>query len=134
MRLLLVALQILSTLLILATASFAQDDNTEMVDAWIATATRAEEVLETNLASTTALEALRAELVAQRSEALGLEVISQSNIVPLRTELDALGPPPDEGVVEASEIATRRADLEADIVRESVPLLLAQAGYRRADG
>ena len=134
MRLLLVALQIFVVAIFMANTGFAQDDNAEMVDAWVATATRAEEVLETNLASTSALETLRAELLTQRSEALGLEVISQNNIVPLRTELDAFGPPPEEGMVEASEIAARRAEIEAEIVRESVPLLLAQAGYSRADG
>lgn len=134
MRFLLVALQTALIAMFMANAGFAQSDNTEMVNAWIATATRAEEVLETKRASTSALEALRAELVEQRSEALGLEVITQSNIVPLRTELDALGPPPEEGIVEATEIAARRAALEAEIVRETVPLLLAQAAYRHADG
>ena len=134
MRFLLVALQSALIATFMATAGFAQSDNTEMVNAWVATATRADEVLEANLASTSALEALRAELVAQRSEALGLEVITQSKIVPLRTELDALGLPPENGIAEATEIAARRADLEAKIVRETVPLLLAQAGYRRADG
>lgn len=134
MRLLLVALQTFVIAIFVANAGFAQDDNTEMVDAWVATATRAEEVLETNLASTSALETLRAELVVQRSEALGLEVISQSNIVPFRTELEALGPAPQDGEIEASEIAARRADLEAEIDRESVPLLLAQAAYSRSDG
>ena len=134
MRFLLVALQSALIATFMATAGFAQSDNTEMVNAWVATATRADEVLEANLASTSALEALRAELVAQRGEALGLEVITQSKIVPLRTELDALGLPPENGIAEATEIAARRADLEAKIVRETVPLLLAQAGYRRADG
>ena len=134
MRILLVALQSALIATFMATAGFAQSDNTEMVNAWVATATRADEVLEANLASTSALEALRAELVAQRSEALGLEVITQSKIVPLRTELDALGLPPENGIAEATEIAARRADLEVKIVRETVPLLLAQAGYRRADG
>ncbi len=134
MKLLIVAIQTTLIAMFMASAGFAQSDNTEMVNAWIATATRAEEVLDTNLASTSALEALRAELVEQRSEALGLEVISQSNIVPLRTELDVLGPPPEDGIEEATEIAARRAVLEAEIVRETVPLLLAQAAYRRADG
>ncbi|PCJ74816.1 MAG: mechanosensitive ion channel protein MscS [Rhodobacteraceae bacterium] len=134
MKLMIVAIQTALIAMFMASVGFAQSDNTEMVNAWIATATRAEEVLDTNLASTSALEALRAELVEQRSEALGLEVVSQSNIVPLRTELDVLGPPPEDGIAEATEIAARRAVLEAEIVRETVPLLLAQAAYRRADG
>jgi len=134
MRYLIVALQTVLIATFMASAGLAQSDNTEMVNAWVATGTRAEGVLETNLASTSAMEALRAELVAQRSEALGLEVITQSNIVPLRVELDALGPLPEDGSAEATEIAARRAVLEAEIVRETVPLLLAQAGYRRADG
>ena len=134
MKFLIVALQTALIAMFMSSAGIAQSDNTEMVNAWVATATRAEEVLEADLASTPALEALRAELVKQRSEALGLEVVTQSNIVPLRAEIDALGPPPDDGVVEASEIAARRTTLEAAIVRETVPLLLAQAAYRRADG
>ncbi len=134
MKLMIVAIQTALIAMFMASVGFAQSDNTEMVNAWIATATRAEEVLDANLASTSALEALRAELVEQRSEALGLEVVSQSNIVPLRTELDVLGPPPEDGIAEATEIAARRAVLEAEIVRETVPLLLAQAAYRRADG
>ena len=134
MKFLIVALQTVVTAMFMAGAGFAQSDNTEMVNAWVATATRAEEVLEADLASTAALEILRSELVSQRSEALGLEVVSQSNIVPLRAELDALGPPPEDGTVEPLEIAARRAALEADVVRESVPLLLAQAAYSRADG
>ncbi|OUS08201.1 hypothetical protein A9Q96_01705 [Rhodobacterales bacterium 52_120_T64] len=134
MKFLIVALQTTLIAMFMSSAGFAQSDNTEMVNAWIATATRAEGVLEADLASTPALEALRAELVDQRSEALGLEVVTQSNILPLRTELDALGLPPEDGSEEASEIAARRTALEADIVRETVPLLLAQAAYLRADG
>jgi len=134
MKFLIVALRAALIAMFMSSAGFAQSDNTEMVNVWIATATRAEEVLETKLASTPALETLRAELVEQRSEALGLEIITQSKIVPLRTELDVLGPPPDNGIVEASEIAALRTILEAEIVRETVPLLLAQAAYRRADG
>ncbi|MBL4874579.1 MAG: mechanosensitive ion channel family protein [Rhodobacteraceae bacterium] len=133
-KFLIVALQATLIAMFMSSAGFAQSNNTELVNTWIATATRAEDVLETNLASTPAMEALRAELVEQRSEALGLEVVTQSNIVPLRTELDVLGPPPDDGIAEASEIAARRAVLEAEIVRETVPLLLAQAAYGRADG
>ncbi len=133
MRFLIVALQAFITATFMANAGFAQSDNTEMADAWVATATRAEEVLETNLASTAALEILRAKLVTQRSEALALEIIAQSYIVPLRTELNALGPTPEDGVVEASEIAARRAALDAEIARETAPLLLAQAGYRRSN-
>jgi|LGOV01.1.fsa_nt_gb small-conductance mechanosensitive channel len=134
MRFLIIALQAALFAVFMASAGLAQSDNTEMINAWVATATRAEEVLEINLASTSALETLRAELVTQRSEALGMEVVTQSNIIPLRTELDALGLPPSDGAIEASEIAVRRSALEAEIVRETVPLLLAQAGYRRADG
>lgn len=37
-------------------------------------------------------------------------------------------------MVEAAKIAARRADLVAKIIRETVPLLLAQSGYQRSDG
>lgn len=133
MKLLLLAVHIFVAASLLSGSVYAQTDNAEMADTWASTAVRAEEVLEVDLASTAALESLRSELVFQRSEALGLEVISQSNIIPLRTKLDALGPAPDGETDEPSEIAARRAVLETAIAMETTPLLLAQAAYSLSD-
>ena len=134
MKFLNAALQGFVVTLFLVTAGFAQTDNAAMLGAWNDTAERAEEVLEADLASTSALETLRGDLVDQRTEALTLVEASQAQITPLRQELDLLGPAPLEGEVEAAEIAGRRGELEENIALETVPLLVAQAAYSRADG
>lgn len=117
----------------LAAGAVAQSDTASMLTTWGATASRAEGILETKLASTPALETLRAELVDQRTQALALEQESRATIAPIRAELDALGPAPSDGETEAQELASRRAALNATLTTASVPLLVAQAGYSRSD-
>lgn len=134
MKFLNAALQGFVVTLFLAMVGFAQTDNAAMLAAWNDTAERAEEAMESGLASTSALETLRSDLVDQRSEAFSLIEVSQAQITPLHQELDLLGPAPLEGEVEAAEIAGRRGELEESIALETVPLLVAQAAYSRADG
>ncbi|MHA1127721.1 MAG: DUF3772 domain-containing protein, partial [Alphaproteobacteria bacterium] len=107
-------LRILVTLIsvvFLVNTAIAQSDNEIMLSEWSATALRAEGILETKLASTPALETLRAELVVQRTQALKLEGISKERVAPLRAQLDAMGPAPGDGESEALELATRRSEL-----------------------
>lgn len=107
----------------------------EMLDEWSSSASRAEEILEANLASTSALEVLLGELSEQRAQAAELEAASREKINPLRAQLLALGEPPAEGSApEADEVSARRSDLNRQISEATVPLLVAQAAYKRADG
>lgn len=118
----------------LSTTALAISDNEVMLSEWSATALRAEDILEAKLASTPALETLRAELVVQRTQALALEATSKERIAPLRAQLDAMGPAPEEGEEEALELAARRSELNAALTVASIPLLVAQTGYSRSDG
>lgn len=105
-----------------------------MPEQWAATAARAEDILQSKLASTPAMENLRATLLAQRAEAQGVEETAQKRLDALRAQLDALGPPPEEGQTEPAELAVRRADLEDEIALANVPRAVAQESYQRFDG
>jgi small-conductance mechanosensitive channel len=125
----------LATVIALGLPALAQESfDTTMADTWAATATRAEGVLEAKLASTPALENLRADLAAQRAEALAVEEEAAQKVDALQAQLDALGPAPEDGVEEAPELASRRAELERQILTARVPLAVAQEAYQRLDG
>ncbi len=130
----------LRVVLVLAFAMpvFAQDDpNAELVQlvtVWEATADRAQVLLENTDASAPALEALRGSLAEQRSDALEFQVAAGKRVATLNRQLLALGPVPEAGAGEASEIALQRKDLKAQIDVARVPVVTADAAYRRADG
>jgi len=126
---------VLATVFALGLPALAQDVfDAAMAQNWAATATRAEGVLEAKLASTPALENLRADLATQRAEALDVEGEASKKVEALRAQLDALGPAPEEGVEEAPELASRRAELERQILQARVPLAVAQEAFQRLDG
>ncbi|MCF6274084.1 MAG: DUF3772 domain-containing protein [Rhodobacteraceae bacterium] len=101
---------------------------------WDATATRAEDILQVRLASTPALENLRAELILQRDEARKIEKQEALRVEALQRQLDALGPAPEEGGTEAPELAARRVDLNELITKASVPRAVAQETSQRMNG
>ncbi|HIP23269.1 MAG TPA: mechanosensitive ion channel family protein [Rhodobacteraceae bacterium] len=126
---------VLATLLALGLPAMAQDTfSAEMAQSWAATATRAEGVLENKLASTPALENLRADLTARRGEAQAVEDESRKKVEAFQAQLEALGPAPEEGTTEAPELASRRSELEATILLARVPLAVAQEAFQRLDG
>ena len=126
---------VLATLLALGLPAIAQDAfDPAMAENWAATATRAEGILDAKLASTPALENLRADMVSQRAEAQAVEQEAAKKVEALQAQLDALGPAPDEGAVEAPELASRRAELEAETLIARVPLAVAQEAFQRLDG
>jgi len=101
---------------------------------WAETATRAEDILAAKLASTPALENLRADLASQRAAAREMEAEAGKRVAALQDQLVALGPAPAEGETEAPEIAMRRAALKVDISLAKVPLAIAVQAYGRLDG
>lgn len=114
----------------------AQDNGKVVFDfqAWEKTAKRAEDIISSAEASSSALETLRATLAEYRSKALALQEASRARIDTLQSQLDALGPPPAEGETEAPEVAKRRAELTKQLADARAPVLAAQEAYNRADG
>jgi len=126
---------VLAMLLALGLPALAQDAFTPaMAENWAATATRAEGIVEAKLASTPALENLRADLVTQRAEALAIEQEASKKVDALLAQLDALGPAPEGDAKEAPELASRRSELENSILLARVPLAVAQEAFQRLDG
>ena len=110
--LLLLALFLALPVLMLAPAPLMAQDSTDqkVLDfaSWDKTASRAEATIEKAEASSAALEELRATLADFRAQALDVQNQNQARIDTLKSQLDALGPAPAEGVKEADEVARRQ--------------------------
>ena len=123
----------------MASASFGQtadDAAPATLDfaAWATMATRTEAVIEDRAVAGDTLEQARTQLVDWREAFLVAQSTNASRIANLREQIAALGPVPAEGVVEASEIATRRTELSDQLVRLQAPGIAADEAYSRADG
>ncbi len=103
-------------------------------DAWSAFAARAEARIGDADTGTDALRTLRAEIADWRARLLAAQAANRTRLETLRGQIAALGPPPAEGTTEAPEIATRRAELDAQLRRLEAPAIAAEEAWRRADG
>ncbi|PTX56177.1 small-conductance mechanosensitive channel [Litoreibacter ponti] len=102
--------------------------------AWESNATRANDVLITDRASTETLERLRGQLVSWREMFLRRQGANGDQIATVRSQIDALGPVPAEGESEAEDIAERRAALNEELDQLTAPVRRAEEAYARADG
>lgn len=102
-------------------------------EAWQRTADRAEDTIERGRASNVALEELRAEIVGWREAFLAAQSTNSSRLATLRTQIEALGPVPENGS-ESEEIASRRTELNAQLNRLQAPVLAAEEAFTRANG
>jgi len=103
-------------------------------EAWERNATRANEVLEANRASTEGLQTLRAQLVSWRELFLRRQGVGKETIATINSQIEALGPKPEEGATEAAEIAERRTALAAELEGLTAPIRRAEEAFTRADG
>ena len=101
--------------------------------AWQSVAQRAEIAVENGRASSSALEALRMQVVDWREQFLEAQSANETRIATLNSQIASLGTPA-EGVEEAPDIAERRAELTAQLQRLRAPILTAEEAYSRADG
>lgn len=120
----------------IACPSAAQAQETVLPDyaKWEMDALQAEQVLEEDRASTKALEQMRKRIVDWRSQFSAAKTSNEARITTLKSQIAALGAPPAEGVTEAPEIATRRAELGGQLAKLQVPGLAAEEAFSRAEG
>ncbi|MFU8882067.1 MAG: DUF3772 domain-containing protein [Rhodobacterales bacterium] len=100
---------------------------------WQILAARAEEAIESGAVSSFVLEDLRSEIVGWRDAMLAAQSINSSRIATIRSQIDALGPVPEEAS-EPEEIASRRAELSEQLVRLQAPVRAAEEAFSRANG
>lgn len=120
-------------LLVFLTALFSNVAFAQDFDAWNARLEQAEELLNAPDSSTDALDDIRLDLAEQRSEAQSLLEQAQSRLTDIRSQIEALGPVPENGGSEAEEVAQHRAQLASDLKEAQIPLLAAQTAHDAAE-
>lgn len=104
-------------------------------DAWSQVGNAAESAIERDDISIDRLEELRTRIASWRNTFLDAQDINASRIATLQSQLNALGPPPEESAPpEPPEIAERRETLNAQLDELRAPVVRAQDAYTQADG
>ena len=103
-------------------------------DAFETVASVAETLVEDPTVSDARLEEIREQLSEQRARLLAAQDVNETAIARLQGQIEALGPPPEEGQEEPAEIAERREELNRQLSVAQVPRVTATEAYNRADG
>lgn len=101
---------------------------------WESVASRAEQAIDEGVDDTAVLETLRNRIVGFRS---GFDTARKANaerIATLRSQIEALGPAPEEGKSEAEDISLRRRELNRQLTELLGPVQAAEEAFTRADG
>ena len=101
---------------------------------WEGMAERAETEIEARATSSERMEEIRSQLAKWRAALLNAQSANSARIATLRQQIEALGPAPTDGAVEADEISARRSELAGQLVKLQAPGIAAEEAYRRADG
>ncbi|MCB2110846.1 MAG: mechanosensitive ion channel family protein [Defluviimonas sp.] len=115
-------------------AALAQAAQTPDYAAWEKDAANAEQVLQSDRASNSALDEMRARFVDWRAQFLSAQSTNASQIETLKAQIAALGPAPADGKSESADIAARRGALGDQLATLQAPGLKAVEAYSRADG
>ncbi len=111
----------------------AQNDPAALLAEWDKTADRAEEVIKKNAASTPAMEVMRATLANQRDAARALAKQAREEAEPLRKQIAALGPPPEDASAEPPDVAAERKRLTDRLALIEGRMRNAERAAARAD-
>lgn len=118
----------------LASAQQFTEEQRAFHDRWLATAQRAETVVNTKRASDAALEQLRTEIVEFRDTFNVSRTRNSDRIETLESQLEALGPAPEDGATEVADIAQLRERLNEQLDNLRVPQVISEEAYSRANG
>ena len=131
----LIRLMTVLSLVLWAGFSAAQSRTDDSIDpsAWQSLADRAEETLDAGRASDAALEALRTEIDTYRQRFAAARDENASRIANIQSQIDALGPEPEDGS-ESETVANTRAQLEERLQELRAPSVVAEAAFTEANG
>ncbi|GGH18661.1 DUF3772 domain-containing protein [Cribrihabitans marinus] len=133
-RLLLVLLAGLTFALAGAADAQLSERNRDYYQDWLKLAERAETVIEADRASSAALEQLRSDIDEYREVFNRARKQNSERIETLQAQIDALGPPPEEGETEAPDIAELRKNLNEQLTKLRVPRVVSEEAHSRANG
>lgn len=102
-------------------------------DLWERRATGTELALGDSEISNSRLETLRAQMVKWRETFQSVQDPNAARIAVLKGQIDALGPPPEDGASEPDAVAARRIELNNMLEYERAPARRAAEAYGRAD-
>jgi potassium efflux system protein len=100
---------------------------------WAETAGMVEETLVSGWATEIFLTKLREQLALRRAEFMAAQNVDEARLYNLKTQLEALGPMPEDGV-EPSNITSRRVVLNTQFEALNAPRIRAKEAFERADG
>ncbi len=134
MRAVLIAGRIVLTALWLGlTASVAAAQDAVDSDEWLTISSQIEALLDRDELPNVTLNEIRGVAVEWRDRFAEGEDINAAQIETIRTQIDALGPPPAEGEAEAEEIAARRTELNEALATARAPQIAAAAALAEAN-
>lgn len=103
-------------------------------DDWNALAETVETEIQDRRTTDERLQELRAGVVDWRARLTRAQEAGGARLQTVRTQMDALGPTPEDGVEEVPEIAQRREELRKQIAELEAPALAAEEALTRANG
>ena len=100
--------------------------------AWETFAAEAQTTIASGDATDEELEALRKELVDWRDRFEAAQSVNAEAIATTQAQIEALGPPPEDGTEEAPKIAQQRDALNAQLAELQAPVTAAEVAWNRA--
>lgn len=129
----LIAILLVALLGVTALPVMAQQAATPNYAAWEEVAERAEAMTSNPRAMDEELGRTRARLVEWRDRLQAGQNVNGDRIATLRSQIEALGPPPAEGQTEDEELARRRSELNSQLSSAQAPRLAATEATSRAN-
>ncbi|WP_304617669.1 DUF3772 domain-containing protein [Paracoccus sp. (in: a-proteobacteria)] len=119
--------------LALASPLAAQQQQGINYQTWELIAERAENLIVNPQATNAQLAQTRARIAEWRDQFRQGQNVNAERIATLRSQIDALGPPPADGETEAEETAARRAELNQQLATAQAPRVAAAEAVSRAN-
>ncbi|TBN39522.1 mechanosensitive ion channel family protein [Paracoccus subflavus] len=124
---------VLAVIVLAMSSALAQQAGGPDYDAWDRMAAQSERLIANDDTTAAQLNQIRGNLVDWRRRFEEGRNVNADQIAAVQSQLDALGPAPEEGATEPDDIAARRSDLQEELSELQAPRATATAAFERAD-